>query len=249
MLTTEPIGDQGSDPVVRRLSTASARRLAFGLSPVLVGIATSCLLLIDEYLAHAEHLRYVRPYAVVFIIPVLITSLIGGRWPGILSLALSETALGGVLLRSQPTNILTSPRDAAEAVFLAIVGLIVTFSMEAYRSNLVLLGVAHEVQARISAIMGSAPIGIVILNAQGQVQFANAEAERIWGERLRDSTMIQINSRKLYTEFGHAIPLPEQPLYKVMAGDSVTDAREMIFERPDGTRLWVRRPRHYGGRQ
>ncbi|QLG28144.1 PAS domain S-box protein [Halorarum halophilum] len=90
-------------------------------------------------------------------------------------------------------------------------------------------------------IVETSPVGIVIVGADGALQFANERAEEIYGRSEGEiETYSHDDSRfDLVDAQGNPLPEDEAPFTRVMAtGEPVFDV-ELGLRQPDGQRVWV----------
>ena len=156
---------------------------AYLLSVPATALTTWILLLVQNYVAHVEG-GHVRPFGVGFLLTVAVVTILGGRGPGILTLALSVMATTFYLTPLGSGGVIGRPRDVVEILLLLSVGGVLIRGLESLRVNAVLLVESEEARARLRAIMDTAPIGVVLSDTAGTLLYANLEAERIWGQTL-----------------------------------------------------------------
>lgn len=78
--------------------------------------------------------------------------------------------------------------------------------------------------------------GILGLDADGQICFANAEAERILGASVADRDLLaRVEGWDAQTLSGHAIPTGEMPFQKVMDLGKPVHGLRLSIRRPDGS--------------
>lgn len=73
-------------------------RVAYALAPLLVYLVTWALLLLQQRLQHNAPALPVRPFGIAFLPFIGLLTVLGGRGPGLLSLALSGASLWFALM-------------------------------------------------------------------------------------------------------------------------------------------------------
>ena len=111
--------------------------------------------------------------------------------------------------------------------------------MAALRRNLELFGETQEAQARLQAVMDTSPIGIVTCDLDGTLDYANAQAERIWGHSFIPAPKEDWQRYQVLKPDGSPTPPGRTTLARVLAGEAPSLSRELIVEQPDGARVWV----------
>lgn len=93
-------------------------------------------------------------------------------------------------------------------------------------------------RARWLATLATLPLPLIVVDAEGVVQVANAAAEQLWQQPLIGAHMTSLlTSTHMYAADTHAlIPPDARPLARALRGEEVRDA-EVELERPDGTRI------------
>ncbi|WP_224269203.1 ATP-binding protein [Haloprofundus salinisoli] len=98
----------------------------------------------------------------------------------------------------------------------------------------------EETQVR-DQIVDTSPVGIVIINADETIQFANERAEEIYARSQEELATISADDSRwdLIDTQGNPLPDEKRPFKRVMAtGKSVFDV-EFGLRQPDGQRVWV----------
>ena len=197
---------------------------AYLLSPLLVALTSWILLLLQSFVAHAEG-GHVRPFGVGFLLAVALVTALGGRGPGLCTLALSSLVLMLFLTPLGAGGSLGRPRDWTELFLLLAVGAFLVRGLEALRTNAQLLAESEEARARLRAVMDTAPVGVLLSDRIGELVYANREAERIWGQPLEEA--------------GTPTPARRMGLARALEGEAPVIRDESVVERPDGTRVFV----------
>lgn len=220
-------------PILRSISPLRA----YLLSPPLVALTTWMLLLLQSFVARAEG-GHVRPFGVGFLLAVALVTALGGRGPGLLTLALSSLTLMLILTPLGAGGSFGRPRDWVELSLLLSVGAFLVRGLEALRTNARLLAESEEARARLRAVMDTAPVGVLLSDKAGKLVYTNHEAERMWGQPLAAVTQEGARSRLLDLD-GTPTPPHRTGLARALAGEAPTIQDERIIERPDGSRVFV----------
>ena len=211
---------------------------AYLLSPLLVALTTWILLLAQSLVAHVEG-GHVRPFGVGFLLAVALITAIGGRRPGLLTLALSCLSLMLVLTPLGAGGSFGRPRDWTELFLLLSVGGFLILGLEALHTNAQLLAESEEARARLRAVMDTAPVGVLLSDKAGKLVYANREAERIWGQSLDMDGQKDRAYPRLLDPDGTPIPPQRTGLARVLAGEAPVVRDERIVEQADGARVFV----------
>ena len=211
---------------------------AYLLSPLLVALTTWVLLLAQALVAHAEG-GHVRPFGVGFLLAVALITAIGGRRPGLLTLALSCLSLMLVLTPLGTGGSFGRLRDWTELFLLLSVGGFLIHGLEALHTNARLLAESEEARARLRAVMDTAPVGVLLSDKAGTLVYANHEAERIWGQPLEAVIREGPVRFRLLDADGTPTPPQRTGLARALAGEAPVIRDERIIERSDGTRVFV----------
>jgi len=211
---------------------------AYLLSPLLVGLTTWLLLLVQALVAHAEG-GSVRPFGIGFLLVVAVIATMGGRGPGFFTLALSSLSLVFFLTPFGAGNTFGYPRDWAELLFVLAVGGVLIRGLEALRTNAQLLAESEESRARLRAVMDTAPVGVLLSDKAGKLFYANREAERIWGQPLEAGGQEVPARYRLLDSDGTPTPPDRTGLARALAGEAPVIQGERIIEQPDGARVFV----------
>ena len=150
------------------------------LALALVGLTILGLLRLQEWVTRLEG-GYVHPYTIVFLLPIALLTVLGGRRVGFFTLTLCFLSSLCVLTAPRYSLPIHHPSDWAELFFLLTTGGILVLGMDALRRNLELFGETQKARARLQAVMDTSPIGILTCDLNGTLDYANAQAERIWG--------------------------------------------------------------------
>ena len=107
---------------------------------------------------------------------------------------------------------------------------------ELHRSNATLA--ASE--ARLQAVVATAPVGIVLADATGAIYGGNAAAEAIFGHPVFQSR--NVHDYDMWVAFhddGRRVVSHEYPLARALAGENRPEL-EVEYQRGDGRRAWMR---------
>lgn len=211
---------------------------AYLLSPLLVALTTWLLLLTQSTLAHMGG-GHVRPFGIGFLLAVALLTALGGRGPGVVTLALSVFSLLFVLMPRTISGSIGDARNWTELLFLICVGGLVVLGLEAVRKNASLLAESEEARARLRTVMDTAPVGVLISDIAGKLTYANREAERIWGHPLQAVGREGWTRYRLLNSDGTPARPEDTLLGRVLAGAEGTIQDERLIEQPDGTRVYV----------
>ncbi len=118
----------------------SSRRVLLGAiaSPLLVLLTTLALHAVEQAMAIAQHDETLRPFGIAFIIPVVLTALLGGWRCGALTLALSLVSTYAFLMGHAAHGGII-PAEITELAFITLVGGAVLVAVELQQRNLRLL--------------------------------------------------------------------------------------------------------------
>ncbi len=221
-------------PLIPRVPPAAA----FALSPILILITTWALSGVQTFISGLDHAS-VRPFSIGYVLPIAMITLIGGKRPGYLTVGLSVLATIWTMLPPDIRPEIRSMADWMEIFFLLTVGLLLVIGLNAVYENIEFGQKAAEAEARLRAIMDTAPVAVLLSDARGNLTYANQEAERLWGKPFK-----RVGPDN-YHEFGMRNPTGEMTkssqtgLMRALAGEEgiVTQEREIV--RPDNTRVWV----------
>jgi PAS domain S-box-containing protein len=94
-------------------------------------------------------------------------------------------------------------------------------------------------QARLRAILDTAPVAVVIAAPSGEIVEGNKRLEELLGpgRRLTGS----FYSWPLYHADGTLVPERELPMFRVLRGEAEMAEIECLADASDGTRIWVRK--------
>ena len=213
----------------------------YALSLPLVALTTWGLFALQQAMTAREGV-YTRPYAIGFILPVALMTLLGGARAGVLTLALSLLSTVYILVEPTFAFELYQPRDVAEVVIVGVTGSLIVFSLDAMRRaherSERLLADSRESSARLRTVMNTAPVAVMTCTPDGTLNYANREAERIWGQPLHTVSREGWSRYRLLYPDGSPIPPERMGLARALAGEDPVH-NELTIERPDGTRVMV----------
>ncbi|PSQ21470.1 hypothetical protein BRD04_06230, partial [Halobacteriales archaeon QS_9_67_17] len=92
----------------------------------------------------------------------------------------------------------------------------------------------------IEHILETSPVGIGVINPDGDISRVNDRAEDILGLTMEEITSqtLDVSQRKFYDSEGHRVP-PEDLLGRVFEDGQQVLNSEFTLERPDGDRVWA----------
>ena len=90
-------------------------------------------------------------------------------------------------------------------------------------------------------MLETVPVGVVVADAKGEILFGNSEIEQMVGHRvLHSSDTASYGEWVSYHPDGRRVESEEYPLARVFAEEVDEDELEARYERPDGSRFWMR---------
>ncbi len=97
-------------------------------------------------------------------------------------------------------------------------------------------------EARLKAVFDAVPVGIVFAEApSGRITEGNAQAERIFGHPVLSSPDTErYRDWVSFHEDGRQVESHEYPLYQAIRGEAERPTMEVLYQRGDGRRAWVR---------
>lgn len=153
--------------------TVRARRspvAAFGIAVLLVAVAALIRWLLTDYM-------YERAPFITFYSAIILATLLGGLWPGILAALLCSLIAAFAFFHPTGTFAFDSEAMASMLVFFVVsainIGLVSVLNRGVDR-----VLAQHE---QIRFLMNSAPNGIVVVDEQGDIKLVNASAEKLFG--------------------------------------------------------------------
>jgi PAS domain S-box-containing protein len=93
----------------------------------------------------------------------------------------------------------------------------------------------------IRELVDALPAGVYVCNAAGLIESYNHRAVELWGRepRCRDNAELFCGSLRAYTLDGTPLPHSESPLAEVLRNGMAVADRELVIERPDGSRRTI----------
>ena len=96
-------------------------------------------------------------------------------------------------------------------------------------------------EARLRAVVDSAPIGLVFADAQGTIIGGNARVEEIIGHPVLPSPNVDAYGEWVSSHpDGRQVEAREYPLARVVTGEAERDELEVLYRRGDGRDAWIR---------
>jgi PAS domain S-box-containing protein len=158
-------------PVLEWTVRAQRNRVAaFGIAVLLVALAAVIRWLLSDYMTD-------RAPFITFYSAIILATLLGGLWPGVLATLLCSLIAAFAFLPSTGSFALESEAMVSMVVFLLVsainIGLVSLLNRGMER-----VLAQHE---HIRFLMDSAPNGIVVVDEQGNIKLVNASAEKLFG--------------------------------------------------------------------
>lgn len=125
---------------------------AYLLSPAAVVLTTAFLYLCQRLIEGSQHVPYIRPYGILYVVPIALLTALAGVRAGALTLVLSAVALEYALVAPRFAwrwTLKGDWRDWMELGFMLGVGSLITYSMNAVRTNSELSAEAQETRERL----------------------------------------------------------------------------------------------------
>jgi PAS domain S-box-containing protein len=153
--------------------TVRARRnraAAFGIAVLLVALAALARWLLTDFMND-------RAPFITFYSAIILATLLGGLWPGVLATLLCSLIAAFAFLPPTGSFALESEAILSVLVFLVVSAI-----------NIGLVSIINRAVERVLAqhehirfLMDSAPNGIVVVDEQGNIKLVNASAEKLFG--------------------------------------------------------------------
>ena len=96
----------------------------------------------------------------------------------------------------------------------------------------------EESEKRYKELIYASPVGIYTCDAEGEIEMYNDTAVRIWGRKPEPGKDKWCGSWKMYNPDGTFLPHDDCPM-AILIKEGRNDSREIIVERPDGTKFSV----------
>jgi PAS domain S-box-containing protein len=232
------------EPPHRRRRFLARVAAAYLASPPLVALTTWFLYILQHRVVGRDTPTLTtRPYGIAYVVLVAALTALGGWGPGLLTLGLSAIALALILIPPVFYWEVQKSRDLTEMILLLGVGGLVMYTIESARRSRQragdLLRESEGARALQRAVMDASPVGVVTCDAAGVLNYANTEAERIWGKPLERVGREGWSGYKMVQPDGSPRTAEKTGLGRALAGEPGIIADEFIIERPDGSRSWV----------
>ena len=178
---------------LRLVSLLTGNRSAFRR----YGVAVAAVLVVVAFQLVFQELLLSRALLVIFVPAILISSIVGGLWPGLLSVALSlaASAVIGSLWDTPEVSSLNYVVFAVVGAIIAWLGETLQYSYQAMADTQRQL-VARE--AHLSSILDTVPDATVVIESDGTIVSFNAAAVRQFG--YREDEVVGRNVRMLMPE-------------------------------------------------
>lgn len=89
---------------------------------------------------------------------------------------------------------------------------------------------------RYGELLSGLPVAIYTCDAAGRVTFFNEAAAELWGRRPELGKDLWCGSWRIYLPDGSSVPLDSCPMALVIQNGQPVSGKELVIERPDGTR-------------
>ncbi|MDR3707744.1 MAG: SpoIIE family protein phosphatase [Capsulimonadaceae bacterium] len=130
--------------------------------------------------------QHLRPFGIGFMVPIIIATLAGGRGCGYFAVALSAVAIDYFLMPVRGHFSVPDYSAAIEIVLVLLSGNAMVMGLDSLRSLEPLLHESEQAAAQLRAVTDNAPVGVLLTGTDGTIRYANLEAERIMGRRLKN---------------------------------------------------------------
>lgn len=165
---------------------------------------------------------------------ILIATLVGGLWPGLLALALSSVLAWYFFLSPVFSWQLGDRETAALVVFAAtgIICIIIIALVDAMAERIL----GHERNLR--TLVESAPTGIVVVDERGQIKLVNASTEKLFGYNRAEligkkvETLVPYRHANIHGNLRNAFM--QAPIVRLMG-----EGRDLSGQRKDGSEFPV----------
>jgi PAS domain S-box-containing protein len=98
----------------------------------------------------------------------------------------------------------------------------------------------REDEARLAAIVESAPIGIGVVDPDGEISLSNPELRRFLRENVIPSRAQTPEGRwRAWTPDGAPVAAGDFPVARALRGEQVVPGQEMLFTDDDGREIWT----------
>jgi PAS domain S-box-containing protein len=215
-------------PIVERVQRVRENPVAsYGLAVVLVALAALARWAVGEYVG-------ARIPFITFYPAIIIATLIGGLWPGIVATILSSLAAWYLFLPPAYTWTLDERELIQLLLFIFISG--INVAVVGLLNALVNRVVAQEENMRV--LLESAPSGIVVVDKQGTIKLVNASTEKLFGydrlELLGQNIEVLVPDRQVDTHRAERETLLQKPETRLMGV-----GRDLSGRRRDGSEFPV----------
>jgi PAS domain S-box-containing protein len=215
---------------------------AYIASLVAVPATTWILASIQHFLNRLDG-QFPRPFGIGFLVVVAAISLLGGSGPGLFSLLLSGIFTIYFLVEPFQSWHIHRPIDAVEVCIELSVGLILVTAIQllhrSRRHSQFLLEQSQITQARLQTIMDVAPVGVLTCDENGYLNYANKEAERLWGQPLEPGGPDTWGRYGLRSADGKKRLPGETGLLRALQRNEEVVRDDVIITRPDNTEIFA----------
>lgn len=249
-LLSYPLRSQVKRHILVDSSSSSTTQKPFSSFPLttLLGIS---FLLVSSMTWAVQHMQWlvedtdntdIRPFGIAFVLIIVGMTFWGGIRVGI---GTSIFALGAmVFLISMGVHApILRLRDIVELTMLMVVSIVIVASIHHAQQQRAHANQARdeseEARARLRAIMDTAPVAVLTCNANGVLDFANPEAENIWGHPLKPLAKEEWHQYRVFDANGSPMASEQMGMARALAHPGKVVSNEVQIERPDQSRVWV----------
>ena len=95
----------------------------------------------------------------------------------------------------------------------------------------------RDSERRYRDLVDTLPVAVFTVDGEGSIQLYNEAAVRLWGRRPRVGIEKWTGAHAIFTPEGKPLPREALPIARVVRNGEPVDKTEVVFERPDGTRV------------
>jgi PAS domain S-box-containing protein len=216
---------------VRRLLDPGARpRWQAYLFAVLATLATLALRLAANFEIGDQ------PVVVAFVVPIVLSAILGGLGPGLVATAVAALVLPIFLFAPQYSFAIANASNAISWLVLLAVGGLASVLIEALHRSRRRLEAAERLAAVTLASIGDA---VITTDVDGHVRFLNPEAERLtgWASAEAAGTPLTEVLRVVHRESREPLGDPVADILRT--GAPVTLARDIVLIARDGREIAI----------
>jgi PAS domain S-box-containing protein len=219
------------------------RTLRIAIAPASVALAVAAKLAADPAFGSAPPSPYL-----LLTVAILVSSLVGGFWPGILATFLAAGATDYFFLDPKHSLLDNSVGQqvqlavfVAEGALVSAVGAALGGTIQE-RTRLLdrereARGTAEDGRRRYRELVENLGVALYTTDESGRIAFFNDAAAELWGRRPELGNDEWCGSWRLYYPDGTPMPHDECPMAVTLKEQKPVRGAEAIAERPDGTRV------------